>query len=108
MPRVPTRGEVLFPQVKLPPGQEVPHRCVILSPNGFISSQWNGYFVSVAILRSAFSRKGSQVRLVPGHSIWVSASELPFLTNDSIIETHQLFSLPLRALDVPPVGRLPQ
>src|ERR1700737_20818 len=100
MPRPPLRGEVFFPDVTLPPGQDVPHRCVVLSPNNLIATQGGRrLFVNVAIIRSATTQQGRSVPLVPGHSIRVTTTELPCLQNDSIIETHQLFALPLAAFD---------
>jgi hypothetical protein len=43
-----------------------------------------------------------------GHSILVTPQQCPFLSVDSIIETHQLLALPLTDLEpLRPVGTLP-
>lgn len=105
---MPLRGEVYFPDTKLPPGQDIAHRCVVLSPNALLATQGNRIFVNVAIIRSAVAQNGRRVNLVPGHSILVTPRELPCLTHDSFIETHQIFAIALAQFSQKrPVGRLP-
>ena len=106
---MPARGEVYFPKTTLPPGQATTHRCVILSSN-FLLGQHGGrnLFVNVALIRSAVSRTGRPVFLIPGHSFPVTRTELSFLSQDSIIETHQIFAVPIQEFSSQtPVGRLP-
>ncbi|MGQ0505604.1 MAG: type II toxin-antitoxin system PemK/MazF family toxin [Myxococcaceae bacterium] len=106
---MPFRGEVYYPDANLPPGQDIKHSCVVLSPTNLLSSQGNKVFVNVAIIRSAFGRGGQPAKLVPGHSIKVTPAEASFLTNDSYVETHQIFAVPLMQLHAKrPVGRLAQ
>lgn len=91
------RGEVYIPRAALPPGQATTHRCVILS-NNFLIGQHGGrnLFVNVALIRSAVSQSGRPVSLVPGHSFRVTPKDLPFLSHESIIETHQIFAVPIQ------------
>jgi len=94
--RTPIRGEVYFPSGVLPPHQSMPHRCVVLSSNSVIAQQGRNLFVNVALIRSAVQQSGKPVPLIPGHSFPVRQVDLPFLTNDSIIETHQIFAVAIQ------------
>jgi hypothetical protein len=99
---MPVRGDVYFPNTTLPPGQQTPHRVVVLSPTTLISTQPNTvnnrFFVMVAIIRSAKHQSGAQVRPVMGHSISIGPNDLPALGHASYIETHQLFAVPVDQL----------
>ncbi len=108
---MPLRGEVYFPDKNLPPDQDTPHRCVVLSPTNFMAQHpntpGNRLFVMVAIIRSAKHQGGGNVRLVTGHSIPLSATDHVFLQHDSIVETHQLFAVEIDVFrKKKPVGRI--
>lgn len=108
---MPVRGEVYFPDQTLPPGQDTPHRCVVLSSTNLMATQpntqGNRLFVTVALIRSATHKGGAAVRLVRGHSIPISATDYSFLQHDSIVETHQLFAIELDVLKKKkPVGKI--
>lgn len=106
---MPVRGEVYYPDKNLPPGQDIKHACVILSPNNLIGQFGRNLFVNVALIRSAFDQRGRPTRPVPGHSILITPQDLSSLTNDSYVETHQLFAVPLQQFQYKqPVGRLSQ
>lgn len=93
------QGRVYLPQAIIPPGQQTTHFVVVLTNNGILNRiQLSGGFVVTALIRSAVSSRGTRVNLLPIHSIPVTRAELPFLSHDSIIETHQLFHLPLQEL----------
>ncbi|MBI4403725.1 MAG: type II toxin-antitoxin system PemK/MazF family toxin [Deltaproteobacteria bacterium] len=96
---MPLRGEVYFPAKNLPPDQDTPHRCVVLSPTNLMAHhpnvKGNKLFVVVAIIRSATHQSGTPVRLVPGHSVPITVTDFSFLDHDSIVETHQLFAVEL-------------
>ena len=99
---MPARGDVYFPKSTLPPSQQIPHRCVVLSPTNLISTQpnttGNRFFVTVAIIRSAKHGNGAAVRPVMGHSIPIGPADLSCLTHSSFVETHQLFAVALDEL----------
>ena len=90
------QGRVFIPRNIFPPGQKTIHYVVILS-NDFIlkrmAASQQGGFVVVGIIRSAVNQSGNRVKLVPGHSFPLGSAELSSLSHESIIETHQLFSL---------------
>ena len=96
---MPLRGEVYYPNKTLPPGQDIVHQCVVLSPTNLMATHpntpGNRLFVTVAIIRSATHKDGRPVRLIKGHSFPISSQQLPALQHDSIIETHQLFAVEL-------------
>jgi hypothetical protein len=94
------RGDVYFPDARLPPGQDIKHRVVVLSPNTLIAQQGGArLFVSVALIRSAVNAKtGRPIPLIMGHSIPIAPTELPALQHDSVVETHQLFAVSLAEL----------
>jgi hypothetical protein len=93
---MPLRGQVYFSgKTVLPPGQMTPHRFVIVSHSAILATSGNRVFANVALIRSAKRADGSPVRLMPGHSIPVTPKEVSSLQHDSIIETHQLFAVPL-------------
>ena len=98
---MPQRGEVYFPDKTLPPGQSMPHRCVVLSPTNLMATHpntsGNRLFVTVAIIRSAKHQNGTSVRQMLGHSIPITPQDLPSLQHDSLIETHQVFAVELDA-----------
>jgi hypothetical protein len=104
----PLRGEVYFPKNTFPPGSADAHRIIVLSSNNVLSNSGNALHVSFAIIRSAKNKKGEPVRAIPLHSVPVGPADLPqCLTNDSLVETHQLFSIPLGELNqLRPLDRL--
>jgi hypothetical protein len=108
---MPVRGEIYFPESKLPPDQDTPHRCVILSPTNLMATQpntpGNCLFVMVAVIRSATHKDGRPVRLLRGHSIPISFQDYAFLQHDSIVETHPLFAVELDVFrKKKPVGKI--
>lgn len=90
---MPLRGEVYFPTGALPPSSPVKHRIILLSSNSVASSSGSSVHLSVAIIISAINVRGA-VRRYPLHSILVGPGDLSCLAVDSIVETHQLFSIP--------------
>lgn len=109
---MPLRGEVYFPDKNLPPGQDIPHRCVILSPTNLMATHpntpRNRLFVTVAIIRSARHQDGTPVRPVLGHSIPITPHDLPTLQHESFVETHQVFAVELDTFKrKKPEGKLP-
>lgn len=106
------RGEVYFPDKKLPPGQDIPHRCVILSPTNLMAmhpnTSKNRLFITVALIRSARHQDGTPIRPVLGHSIPITSKDLPSLQHDSVVETHQVFAVELDTFKIKkPEGKLP-
>ena len=85
---MPARGEVYWPKTALPPRSEKTHRVVILSSNTLIANVNHGSLL-VAIIRTATS----SVHRVFGHSVTIPNGTTPFLVAESIVETHQIFSL---------------
>jgi len=93
------QGRVYLPRAIIPPRQQTTHFVVVLTSNGILNRlQQSGGFVVTALIRSATSSRGNRVNLIPIHSIPVTVAQLGFLSHDSIIETHQLFHLPLQEL----------
>jgi PemK-like, MazF-like toxin of type II toxin-antitoxin system len=93
------QGRVYLPKAVIPPGQQSNHFVVVLTNNGILNRlQQSGGFILVALIRNAISNRGNQVKLIPIHSVPVTRADLSFLSHDSIIETHQLFHLPLQEL----------
>jgi len=87
------RGCIYYPSKIFPPNQGQSHRVVVVSNTTPLSIH-GAQFALVAIIRSAMSRAGARVRLVPGHSVPIPAGTVPSaLPDDSIVETHQLFSI---------------
>jgi len=101
---VPVRGQIYSPKKNYPPGSPQWHRLLVLSPSGLMSSGGSSLFVMTAVIRSHHSG----VRLVPGHSIPVPAGLVAALPLASVVETHQLFALPVSELAGRPDGQLPR
>jgi hypothetical protein len=83
------RGQIYSPKRNYPPNSPQWHRLVILSPTTLMSSGGNNLFVMAAVIRS----RHAKVNMVMGHSIPIPANVVPCLPLDSVVETHQLFSL---------------
>lgn len=112
------QGRVYFPPIVLPPRSTTNHRIIVLSNDTLITrcQRMRSFFLLCAIIRSAINQNGNPVIPIPGHSIPVSSADFTSLVagaqviqNSSIIETHQLFHVPMSALTNPanrPIGDL--
>jgi hypothetical protein len=95
------------PSAILPPRQAKTHFVVVISNNSSLTrvkTSANGGFVVVAIIRSAKNEAGNPVKMVLGHSFPLTPTDLPKLSHDSIIETHQLFHI--RSSELTPANTL--
>lgn len=101
---MPLRGQVFSPKKNYPPGSPQWHRLVVLSPNALMARTGASLFIMTAVIRSHHAG----VRLVPGHSIPLPANTVAVLPFASVIETHQLFALPLSDFLGRPDGQLPK
>jgi hypothetical protein len=107
------QGRIYIPKTILPPGQVTKHFIVVLTSDLILKrlAASQNSFAVVAIIRSAVNQSGRPVPLVPMHSVPISPSDVPNLTHDSIIETHQLFHMPIAELNParnPILGDLPK
>lgn len=104
---MPAQGQVYALKNILPPGQPNWHRIVVLSRNYALSAS-GATFAMVGIIRSA-NKNNRPVRRVIGHSILLPGGTISTLPDDGLIETHQLFAIPLLEFQkVSPDGNLPQ
>lgn len=95
------QGRVYIPKTILPPGQATKHFIVVITNDLILrklAANQNSFAV-VAIIRSAINQSGRAVPLIPMHSVPVSPKDLSGLSHDSIVETHQLFHMPLVELN---------
>lgn len=101
---MPARGDVYWPKTALPPKSSTTHRVVVLSSNTILANTQHA-FLLVAIIRTSTR----SVHRVFGHSITITQGTVTFLPSESIVETHQIFSLPRSEFEQSGhKGRLPQ
>lgn len=92
---MPAQGQVYNPKQIIPPGQQKHHRVVVVT-NSNLAARPNLQFLMVALIRSAIQQGTNRpVGLVIGHSVPLPANSIASLPFDSIVETHQLFAIPV-------------